>query len=346
MGAGASNAYGGYGVCIRGQRERRAETNHWDPEAGRRMFKESGTERGVAGTTAERHGLNAPANPKAGRMKGGPSKQSQEWPGREKDLKPKADHGEKSYTGADKLKGKRAIITGADSGIGRAVAIAFAREGADVAIAYYNERDDAAETERWVRDAGRKSLTIEGDLRDPEHCKEIVEEAVDSFGGVDILVNNAAFQMEQKDFLKITPEQLDQTFRTNICAYIWMAQAALPEMDEGSVILNTGSVTALKGHPTLVDYAATKGAIHNFTQSLAQVVADKGIRVNCIAPGPVWTPLIPATKSTKGHGAETFWERPAQPAEMAPTYVFLASADGRYYSGSVFSPTGSKDAAR
>jgi NAD(P)-dependent dehydrogenase (short-subunit alcohol dehydrogenase family) len=319
------------------------------------MFKEPSPRRGGNGSGeggrsngagSARQGLNVSDNPKAGRQRGGASKQTQEWPGKEKDLKPKADHGEKTYKGADKLKGKRAIITGGDSGIGRAVAIAFAREGADVAIAYYNERDDAAETERWVREAGRKSLTIEGDLRDPEHCKEVVEETTEALGGVDILINNAAFQMQQDDFLKITPEQLDQTFRTNIYAYFWMAQAALPHMDEGSVIINTGSVTGLKGHASLIDYAATKGAIHNFTQSLAQVVAARGIRVNCVAPGPVWTPLIPATKSTKGHGSDTFWGRPAQPAEIATSYVFLASADGRYYSGAIFSPTGTKESAR
>jgi NAD(P)-dependent dehydrogenase (short-subunit alcohol dehydrogenase family) len=257
-------------------------------------------------------------------------------------MTPRADHGEDSYRGAGKLTGRRALITGGDSGIGRAVALAFAREGADVAITYYDEHDDAEHTAGLVRDAGRTAVTRAADLADAGACRRIVDWAAEALGGLDIVVNNAAFQMEG-DFLEITAEQIERTFRTNILAYIHVARAALRHLPEGGVILNTGSVTAMQGHPSLVDYAATKGAIHAFTRSLAQAVAERGVRVNCVAPGPVWTPLIPATLDEEHvgrFGADTLWERPAQPAEIAPTYVFLASADGRYYSGEVFAPTG------
>ena len=292
----------------------------------------------------QKQGLNRTANPKAEKKaKGGPPAQTQKYPGREADLKPQADHGEESYVGANKLQGKRALITGGDSGIGRAIAIAFAREGADVAIAYLNEHEDAEETLRWVREEGRKALAIPGDIGDREHSNEVVRRTVDELGGLDILVNNAAFQMECDDVAKIPPEQIERTFRTNILSFFWMTQAALEHMKEGAVILNTGSVTALEGNDGLVDYSATKGAIHVFTKSLAQQLAKRGIRVNCVAPGPVWTPLIPATfgaDHVERFGADTFWKRPAQPVEIAPSYVFLASADGRYYSGDVFAPTG------
>ncbi len=277
------------------------------------------------------------------RAKGEKPAQKQPWPGHERNLRPPADHGEETYRGADKLLGKKALITGGDSGIGRAVAIAFAREGADVAIAYLNEHDDAQETLRWVREAGRQGLAIQGDLSIPAHCQEVVRQVVEEFGGLDLLVNNAGRQTPRTDFLAITPEQLEQTFRTNLFAMFWLTQAAIEHMEPGSVILNTGSVTGLDGHPQLVDYAATKAGIHNFTKSLAQQLAEKGIRVNCVSPGPVWTPLITSTfedEHIKEFGQNSVWKRPAQPAEIAPSYVFLASADARYYTGEILAPTG------
>jgi NAD(P)-dependent dehydrogenase (short-subunit alcohol dehydrogenase family) len=289
-------------------------------------------------------GARAPRDPKPGDK---PSKKvpMQSQPGVESKLRPQADHGQDSYRGSGKLKGLASIITGGDSGIGRAVAIAFAREGADVAIGYLAEKEDAdaAETKRLVEEAGRRCITVRFDVRDPEECRRLVEAAVDAFGRLDVLVNNAAWQQEQKSITDITPEQMERTFRTNIFGFFYMVQAALRHMKRGAVILNTGSVTALEGNASLLDYASTKGAIHTFTKSLADSLSEKGIRVNCVAPGPVWTPLIPATLSedhVKEFGSDTFWERPAQPAEIAPSFVFLASTDGRYYTGEVFAPTG------
>lgn len=276
-------------------------------------------------------------------LEGGPPKQKQPWPGRTEPMRPRPDHGEESYHGASKLEGKIALITGGDSGIGRAVAIAYAREGADVAIAYYDEDEDAQATIQHIEDAGRRALSLRGDLGECDHCREVVQRTVRELGGLDILVNNAAYQMEQSSIHDITPEQLERTFRTNIFSYFWTAQAALEDMKEGAVILNTGSITAMEGNEGLLDYSATKGAIHTFTKSLAQAIARRGIRVNCVAPGPVWTPLIPATLEADhvdSFGRDTLWHRAAQPAEIAPTYVFLASADGRYYSGELFAPTG------
>jgi NAD(P)-dependent dehydrogenase (short-subunit alcohol dehydrogenase family) len=258
-------------------------------------------------------------------------------------MRPQPDHGEDSYVGANKLRGRVALITGGDSGIGRAIAIAYAREGANVAIGYYDEHEDAEATLEWIRRAGVKGTALSGDLMDREQCRALIQDTMDRYGRLDILVNNAAFQMERQGIEEITPEQLDRTFRTNIYACIWLAQAALEHMEAGGVILNTGSITAMEGSKGLIDYSATKGAIHTFTKSLADAVAERGIRVNCVAPGPVWTPLIPATldrEHVKRFGGDTLWERAAQPAEIAPTYVFLASADGRYYSGEVFAPTG------
>ena len=290
------------------------------------------------------HGLNEAPDPKreGQGLEGAPAGQRQPWPGSTGAMEPQPDHGEESYRGAGKLEGKRALITGGDSGIGRAVAIAFAREGADVALIHYDEDEDAAETLRWIEEAGRSGAARRADLSDRAACAEAVRWAVSELGGLDILVNNAAYQRET-EFEDLTDEQIDRTFRTNILAYIHLARAALPHLAAGGIILNTGSVTAMEGHGTLVDYAATKGAIHSFTKSLAQALADRGIRVNCVAPGPVWTPLIPATLE-KDHvgrfGEDTLFGRPAQPAEVAPTYVFLASEDGRYYTGEVFAPTG------
>ena len=283
-------------------------------------------------------------DPKKGKK---PSKRvpRQAAPGVEDKMVPAADHGEESYRGAGKLKGLVAIITGGDSGIGRAVAIAFAREGADVAIAYLSEKEekDARETARWVEEAGRRCIRSRFNIQDSKACRAFVKKVTGQFGRLDILVNNAAYQQEQSSILDISEEQLEATFRTNIFGYFYMVQAALPHLKRGATIINTGSVTALRGNPGLLDYAATKGAIHVFTRSLAQSIAEKGIRVNCVAPGPVWTPLIPATldrEHVKKFGEDTVWGRPAQPAEIAPSYVFLASKDSIYYTGEVLAPTG------
>jgi NAD(P)-dependent dehydrogenase (short-subunit alcohol dehydrogenase family) len=291
-------------------------------------------------------GANQPDDPKKARRKsleGAPPKQQQKWPGSDARLRPQADHGEESYRGSGKLEGKRALITGGDSGIGRAVAIAFAREGADVAIVHHSEPEDARETLHLIGEAGRHGVAFQLDLADADACRDAVERTVEELGGLDIVVNNAAYQKEVEDFGELTTEQIERTFRVNILAYIYVAQAALEHLDAGGTIINTGSVTGLEGHASLIDYSATKGAIHTLTKSLAQALSDRGIRVNCVAPGPVWTPLIAATL-TKEHvgsfGEDTFWGRPAQPAEIAPSFVFLASDDGRYYTGDVFAPTG------
>lgn len=295
------------------------------------------------------HGVNLDPNPLVEALSGGPPKQAQKWPGSDEKMEPRADHGEETYEGGSKLRGKRALITGGDSGIGRAVAIAFAREGADVAISYYDEHEDAKETVRWIKEAGCKALSIPGDVRDPEHCKHLVQHTVDELGGLNILVNNAAMHIETGNFLDISPEQLDRTFRTNIFAYIYIAQQAIPHMQPGDTIINSGSVVAMMGYPTLVDYACTKAAIHNLTKSLSQALADKGIRVNCVAPGPVWTPLIPSTRDEQfvsEFGTNSLWNRPAQPVELSPAYVYFASADSRYCTGEILSPSGFKITTR
>jgi NAD(P)-dependent dehydrogenase (short-subunit alcohol dehydrogenase family) len=269
--------------------------------------------------------------------------QHQEIPGTDKKMNPKADHGETSYKGSGKMTGRKAIITGGDSGIGRAVAIAFAREGADVLISYLNEHDDAKETARFVREAGRKVVLVPGDIGDEEHCRFIVKKAVDELGGVDVLVNNAAFQMVHESIQEISAAELDHTFRTNIYSMFFLCKAAEPYLKPGSTIVNTTSVNAYKPNPTLLAYASTKGAIQNFTASLAGLWTEKGIRVNCVAPGPVWTPLIPTTFSpeeVKKFGQNTPMKRAAQPAELAPAYVLLASQDSSYMSGSTVQVTG------
>jgi NAD(P)-dependent dehydrogenase (short-subunit alcohol dehydrogenase family) len=269
--------------------------------------------------------------------------QEQEVPGTEEDLQPKADHGEESYRGSGKLEGRKAIITGGDSGIGRAVAIAFAREGADVLISYLNEEEDARETARYVEKAGRKAILVPGDISEEDHCKKIVQQAVEEFGQVDILVNNAAFQMARESLQEVPSEEFDRTFRTNVYAMFYLCKAAEPYMKPGSSIINTTSVNAYKPRPTLLAYAATKGAIQNFTANLAQLLGEKGIRVNCVAPGPIWTPLIPSTmplEQVKSFGKDVPLQRAGQPAELGPIYVLLASQDSSYMTGSTVQVTG------
>ncbi|GAO42677.1 SDR family oxidoreductase [Flavihumibacter petaseus] len=269
--------------------------------------------------------------------------QQQELPGSDRKLNPKADHGEKSYKGSGKLEGKKAIITGGDSGIGRAVAIAFAREGADILISYLNEEEDAKETAKWVREAGRKVELVPGDISDEQHCKEIIQRAMDTFGQIDILVNNAAYQMSHKSLQEISAEELEYTFRTNIFSMFYLCKAAEQYLKPGSTVINTSSVNAYKPNPVLLHYATTKGAIQNFTAGLAQLWAEKGIRVNCVAPGPVWTPLIPSTfppEDVAEFGKNTPLKRAGQPAELAAAYVLLASADSSYMLGATIQVTG------
>ena len=271
--------------------------------------------------------------------------QQQDTPGHTSAMDPPPDHGEESYRGSGRLEGKRAIITGGDSGIGRAVAIAFAREGADVLIAYLNEDDDAQDTAQWIEKAGRKAVLVPGDIGSAEHCRAIVDKAVEAFGGIDILVNNAAHQMTFQDLSEIPDEEWDATFRTNIHAMFYLSKAAVPHMGEGGAIINTTSVNADMPNQSLLPYATTKGAIKNFSGGLAQMLAEKGIRVNCVAPGPVWTPLIPATmpaEKVKEFGKNYPMGRPAQPKELAPAYVMLASDEASYVSGATIAVTGGK----
>src|SRR5947209_958942 len=261
--------------------------------------------------------------------------QHQEKPGIESKITPKPEYEAPLYKGSGKLENKVALITGGDSGIGRGVAVLFAREGANVAIVYLpEEQSDAEETQSAVVAEGRQALLIAGDVRDAEFCSEAVEQTVREFGKLDILVNNAAFQQHQKSLEDITEEQFDRTFKTNIYGYFHMAKAALKHLKKGSSIINTGSITGLEGSKELLDYSSTKGAIHAFTKSLAQNLVEKGIRVNCVAPGPVWTPLNPSYKSAKDvaeFGADTPLQRPAQPEEIAPAFVYFASeADSSY----------------
>jgi NAD(P)-dependent dehydrogenase (short-subunit alcohol dehydrogenase family) len=267
-------------------------------------------------------------------------------PGSEADMTPKADHGETSYRGLGRLRDRVALITGGDSGIGRAVALAFAREGADVLISYLpTEEPDAGETCRWVEDAGRRSIRLPGDIRDEQHCTQMVERAFDEFGKLDILVNNAAFQMSHERIEDFTTEEFDRTFKTNVYAMFWLSRAALPRMKPGSSVINTASIQAYDPSPNLLPYAATKGAIVNFTKALSQLAMKQGVRVNAVAPGPVWTPLIPSTmpeEKVRQFGQETVFERAAQPVEIAPVFVFLASNEAQYVSGEVYGVTGGK----
>jgi NAD(P)-dependent dehydrogenase (short-subunit alcohol dehydrogenase family) len=266
-------------------------------------------------------------------------------PGLTREMDPRPDHGEASYKGSGRLQDKKAIITGGDSGIGRAVALAFAREGADVLISYLNEHEDAEETRRLVEGAGRKAVLVPGDISKAEHCRAIVQQAVDAFGRIDILVNNAAHQLTFDEVDEFSDDEWDYTFRTNIYAMFWLSKAAVPHMPQGGSIINTTSVQADSPSPNLLAYATTKGAIQNFTGGLAQMLAEKGVRVNCVAPGPIWTPLIPATmpaEKVKDFGKQVPMQRPGQPAECAPVYVMLASDEASYVSGATVAVTGGK----
>jgi NAD(P)-dependent dehydrogenase (short-subunit alcohol dehydrogenase family) len=277
-------------------------------------------------------------------------KQHQEYPGLEAKLHPRPQYAAPLYKGADKLKGKVALISGGDSGIGRAVAVLFAREGADVAIMFLPEEErDANETRDAIQAEGRRALLLPGDITDQRYCRDCVEKIFNEFGSLDILVNNAAFQKNKESIEEIDYEQLDRTFRTNFYGYFFLTKAAVPRMKKGSCIINTGSITGLEGEKTLLDYSATKGAIHAFTKSLAQNLVEKGIRVNAVAPGPVWTPLNTQSKPASevpDFGADTPMGRPAQPEELAPAYVFLASnIDSSYISGDILPVLGGQTIA-
>lgn len=269
-----------------------------------------------------------------------------EYPGSDAEMTPRADHGESSYVGRSRLEGRRALVTGGDSGIGRAVAIAFAREGADVALSYLpEEQEDAEETAKWIEDAGRRVLLLPGDLQDNGYAAGLPARVHEAWGGLDIVVNNAAFQSTHDDIDGFTTEIVERTFRTNVYATIGISRAALPLMTPGGSIINTASIQAFTPSPNLMAYAATKAAIVNLSKSLADMAVAGGVRVNVVAPGPVWTPLIPATmppKKVRNFGADTTFGRPAQPVEIAPLFVFLASDDARFVTGEVYGATGGK----
>ena len=273
------------------------------------------------------------------------SKQNQPEPGLDEELKPFADHGEDTYRGAGRLKGRKALITGGDSGIGRAVAIAFAREGADVAISYLpEEKTDAEDVLLEIKSAEQKGIGIPGDITDEATCKNIIETTVKELGGIDILVNNAGKQVFVENIEDLSSEQFEKTFKTNVFSMFWLSKAAIPHMPEGASIINTTSIQSYQPSPGLLDYASTKGAITSFTKSLAKMLADKGIRVNAVAPGPIWTPLQPSQGQPQEKlvefGSDTPLGRPGQPAELAPTYVFLASQESSYITAEVIGVTG------
>ncbi|GLS42851.1 glucose 1-dehydrogenase [Methylobacterium brachythecii] len=272
-------------------------------------------------------------------------KQQQPMPGSTAAMRPQPDHGETSYRGSGRLDGKKAIITGADSGIGRAVAIAFAREGADVLVSYLDEEEDAQATGRLIEEAGRKAVLVSGDIKSAAHCRTIVDRAVGEFGHVDVLVNNAAHQATFSSPEEISDEEWELTFATNIHAMFYLTKAALPHMREGASIINTTSINADQPSPQLLAYATTKGAIHNYTAGLAQILAKRGIRVNCVAPGPIWTPLIPSTmppEKVQNFGGNTPMGRAGQPRELAAAYVMLASDEASYTSGATIAVTGGR----
>ncbi|EME96597.1 SDR family oxidoreductase [Streptomyces mobaraensis NBRC 13819 = DSM 40847] len=271
--------------------------------------------------------------------------QQQEVPGVEKELRPRADHGEEGYQGSGRLKGKVAVVTGGDSGIGKAVAIAYAREGADVLVSYLDEHEDARDTARWVEEAGRRAVLVPGDLARPEHCRAVVAQAVEEFGRIDVLVSNAAFQMTHGTLEEISDEEWDRTLATNLSAMFHLCKAALPHMDAGASIIGSSSVNSDMPVPTLLPYDVTKAGVANFCAALAQLVGERGIRVNSVAPGPIWTPLIPSTmppEQVEHFGEQTPLGRPGQPAEVAPVYVLLASDEGSYISGARVAVTGGK----
>ncbi len=286
---------------------------------------------------------HTPADPRAQYPNDQPVEQL-DHPGLTADMQSRPDHGEKTYRGSGRLAGKRAVITGADSGIGRAVALAFAREGADVAVVHLpEEQQDADETLQLVKDAGRSGISIAGDLRDEQFCREVIERTVAELGGLDVLVNNAAYQMQQGGIADFTTAQLERVFATNVFALFWLCQAAIPHLSPGSSIINTSSVQAYQPKPGLMDYAATKAAIINITKSLAKELAEKGIRVNVVAPGPVWTPLIPSTmppEEVDSFRTQAPLGRPGQPAEVAGAYVFLASQESSFITGERIGVTG------
>jgi NAD(P)-dependent dehydrogenase (short-subunit alcohol dehydrogenase family) len=274
-----------------------------------------------------------------------PPAQQQDVPGVLGEMTPKPDHGEESYRGSGRLAGKSAVITGGDSGIGRAVAIAFAREGADVLISYLNEHDDAKDTARYVEEAGRRCVLVAGDLADRAHAKTIIPKAVQEFGRVDVLVNNAAFQMSHETLDEVSDEEWDHTLAVNLSAMFTLCKDVIPHMPEGGSIINSSSVNSDMPSPQLAPYAMTKAAIANFTASLAQMYADRGIRANSVAPGPIWTPLIPATmppEKVESFGEQVPMGRPGQPAELAPVYVMLAGDEASYVSGARIAVTGGK----
>jgi NAD(P)-dependent dehydrogenase (short-subunit alcohol dehydrogenase family) len=274
------------------------------------------------------------------------SKQGQPPPGDEGDMRDPPDFGEESYRGAGRLEGRVALVTGGDSGIGRAVALAFAREGADVAVGYWKEHDDARETQRVVEASGRRALVLPGDLADERHCAELVSKTVGGLGRLDILVNNAAFQDKAVESIaELDPERVERTFKVNIIAMFHLVRHALPHLRPGSTVINVASIQAYQPKAEILDYAATKGAIVTFTKGLAQELLEKGVRVNCVAPGPVWTPLIQASfpkEKVAEFGKDSPMGRPAQPAEIAPAFVFLASDESRYVNGEVLGVTGGK----
>ncbi len=272
-------------------------------------------------------------------------KQQQAMPGLTGRMDPIPDHGEASYKGSGRLTDKRAIITGGDSGIGRAVALAFAREGADSLISYLSEDEDARDTQKWIEKAGRKAVLLPGNIQSAAHCRKVVDTAVAELGGIDILVNNAAHQASFKELTDIADDEWEMTFKVNIHAMFYLTKAAVPHMKPGSSIINTASINSDMPNPTLLAYATTKGAIQNFTAGLAQLLADKGIRANAVAPGPIWTPLIPSTmpeESVANFGRQVPMKRPGQPAELASTYVLLADPLSSYISGATIAVTGGK----
>ncbi|MBB1197694.1 SDR family oxidoreductase [Curtobacterium flaccumfaciens] len=270
--------------------------------------------------------------------------EQQQPPGSDQELTPEADHGEESYRGSGKLTGKRAVITGGDSGIGKAVAIAFAREGADVLISYLpEEEDDAQDTKRWIEEAGRKAVLFPGDVSDPAYCRSVIDQAVSELGGLDVLVNNAAYQMTHETIEEISDEEWDHTLATNLSAYFHLVKAALPHLGPGSSIIGSSSVNSDNPKPNLAPYDVTKAGVANLSAALAQLLGERCIRVNSVAPGPIWTPLIPSTmppEQVEQFGKQSPLGRPGQPAELAPVYVLLASDDGSYVSGARVAVTG------